>query len=221
MRENTLLVFTSDNGMNLGHHGIYGKGNGTFPQNMYDTSVKVPLVVNRPGHVPAGEVVADLFSHYDLFPTLLDYVGLDNPEADRLPGSTFAPLFRGQPCAGQARVVVYDEYGPVRMVRTRDWKYVHRYPYGPHELYDLRNDPDERYNLVAVREMGERIAEMKAMLEDWFVRYVDPTLDGTHEPVTGDGQIDLAGVKGKGRLAFDSHPSVLVGGAGLCHHQYP
>ena len=43
LRENTLIAFTSDNGMNMGHHGIYGKGNGTYPPNMFDTSVKVPM----------------------------------------------------------------------------------------------------------------------------------------------------------------------------------
>lgn len=39
------VVFTSDNGMNTGHHGIWGKGNGTYPQNMYDTSVKIPFIL--------------------------------------------------------------------------------------------------------------------------------------------------------------------------------
>ena len=42
--------------------------------------------------------------------------------------------------------MIYDEYGPVRMIRTRAWKYVHRCPYGPHELYDLANDPEEKAN---------------------------------------------------------------------------
>ena len=56
LADDTLVIFTSDNGMNMGHHGIYGKGNGTFPQNMYDTSVKVPALLSRPGHVPEGVV---------------------------------------------------------------------------------------------------------------------------------------------------------------------
>jgi hypothetical protein len=48
------------------------------------------------------------------------------------------------------------------------------------------------------------VAELKACLEAWFVRYVDPQLDGTKEPVTGKGQLDLAGVAGQGRRAFDT-----------------
>ncbi|MGN5734636.1 sulfatase-like hydrolase/transferase [Arthrobacter psychrochitiniphilus] len=50
LREDTLVIFSSDNGFNCGHHGVWGKGNGTFPQNMYDSSVKVPAIFNWPGH---------------------------------------------------------------------------------------------------------------------------------------------------------------------------
>ena len=207
-RENTLFLFTSDNGMNMGHHGIWGKGNGTFPQNMYDTSVKVPMIVWQPGRVPAGRVDSSLRSHYDIYPTLLDYAGLPNPEADALPGASFAALLRGDHDANRYEqspgpVVVFDEYGPVRMIRTREWKYVHRYPYGPNELYDLVRDAGETTNLVADGEPHPQAQRLRSDLEQWFLRYTDPGRDGTKEPVTGKGQLDLAGIPGKGRRAFD------------------
>jgi choline-sulfatase len=202
VRENTLVFFTSDNGMNMGHHGIYGKGNGTFPQNMFDTSVKVPAIVSRPGHISQGVVAGEMVSHYDWMPTLLDYLGLDNPEAIELPGHSFAHLLRG--VAGQAResIVVYDEYGPVRMIRTREWKYVHRYPYGPHELYSLADDPGEERNLYHDPSCEHILRELKGKLEAWFVRYVDPKRDGTKEPVTGKGQMGLCGPAAKGEENF-------------------
>ena len=208
LRENTLVFFTSDNGMNMGHHGIYGKGNGTFPQNMYEESVKVPALVSRPGYIPEGEVCGAMLSHYDFMPTLLNYLRMENPEADRLPGRSFAGLLnaagrlRGDGLAGRERVVVYDEYGPVRMIRTTDWKYVHRYPYGPNELWDLTNDPGERDNLIDDPKHAAKIVEMKAGLEDWFARYADPLLDGRVEPVTGKGQLGLAGPAGRGERNF-------------------
>jgi len=118
-REDTIIFFTSDNGMNMGHHGIYGKGNGTFPLNMYDTSVKVPAILSAPGRCREGVVEDGLFSHYDFFPTLADYLSLDAPDAERLPGQSFAPILRGQGTPGRRDVFVYDEYGPVRMVRDR------------------------------------------------------------------------------------------------------
>jgi len=210
LRESTLVFFVSDNGFNCGHHGIWGKGNATFPLNLYDTSIKVPAIISHPGRIPQGGTCGALLSGYDFMPTLLDYIGLENPDADRLPGRSFLPLLRGQQMAERDHVVVYDEYGPARMIRTREWKYIHRYPYGPHELYDLVHDPGERINLlVDDRSFGlkrgdvrEVVATLKARLEEWFAVYVDPRLDGTHEPVAGRGQINLAGTGGRGAPAF-------------------
>ena len=203
LRDSTLVFFSSDNGMNMGHHGVFGKGNGTFPPNMYDTSVKVPALVSRPGHVPEGVVADALLSHYDWMPTLLDYLGLEAPDAERLPGASFAPLLRGGSLEGRESVVVFDEYGPVRMIRTRDWKYVHRYPYGPHELYDLARDRAETRNLVGDPAREAVIAELKGQLDAWFARHADPLRDGAREAVTGKGQVALAGPAGQGRKAFE------------------
>jgi choline-sulfatase len=88
--------------------------------------------------------------------------------------------------------VVYDEYGPVRMVRTRDWKYVHRYPDGPHELFDLRADPDERRNRYADPAAAAVLASLRSRLTAWFDRYADPACDGAAKGVTGCGQIGRA-----------------------------
>ena len=203
LRENTLVLFLSDNGMNMGHHGIYGKGNGTFPLNMYDTSVKIPAILSRPGYVAQGVVDGHMLSQYDWLPTLLDYLGMESPEAERLPGKSFAALLRGEPFEEPENVVVFDEYGPVRMIRTREWKYVRRYAYGPHELYDLANDPDERQNLIDDPERRGVVEEMKTRLVEWFVRYADPRLDGAKEEVYGKGQLGLAGPAGKGKKVFD------------------
>lgn len=202
LRENTLVIFSGDNGMNMGHHGIWGKGNGTFPMNLYDTSIKVPFLMSQPGRLPAGWVDGHLLSHYDLFPTLLDYLEIPHRE-ENLPGTSFSPLLRGLGLPGRDHVVVFDEYGPVRCIRTREWKYIHRYPYGPHELYDLVNDPGEERNLAEDPARAGRAAEMRAGLEDWFLRYTDPALDGVREAVTGKGQIEQVGIAGAGRPAFD------------------
>jgi choline-sulfatase len=148
LREDTLIVFTSDNGYSCGHHGFWGKGNG------------------------------------------------------RLPGRSFLPVLTGESDTGRDLVVVYAEYGPTRMVRTREWKYVHRYPYGPNELYDLANDPDERRNLVEEPEQIARIREMRHHLAEWFAQYVDPVMDGATLPVTGYGQHARIGPQSRGENSF-------------------
>ncbi len=178
LREKTLIIFMSDNGMSCGHHGFWGKGNGTWPRNMYENSIKVPAIFSHPRRIPQGRAQMEMVSAYDFMPTLLDYLGLPLPKGDNLPGISFLPLLLDQSKQGRENVVIYDEYGPVRMIRSREWKYVHRYPDGPYELYDLVNDPDERQNLVADNSQKTRIVELKSMLDEWFTRYVNPALDG-------------------------------------------
>ena len=203
--DNTLVIFTSDNGFNCGHHGIWGKGNGTFPLNMYDTSVKVPLVMWHPGRIAAGMTVRSMVSAYDFMPTLLEYLGLEVSPRPELPGHSFARLLEGPetPADDAPPLVVFDEYGPTRMIRTDTDKYICRYPYGPDEYYEMKNDPGEEENRIDSPACVERIWELKRQMEAWFARYADPALDGRNERVSGNGQLDRAGLYAQGRKNYE------------------
>jgi arylsulfatase A-like enzyme len=192
LRESTLIIFTSDNGMNMGHHGIWGKGNGTYPPNMFDTSVKVPTLLSMPGRVPTGEVSSDLLSHYDLMPTILEFAGVSPSEKleDR-PGASFVSSVTGQPRQTPKPVVVHDEYGQTRMIRTDSKKYVHRYPSGPNEFWDLDNDPEETVNQIDNPVFSEEISKLRSQLEKWFKLYTEPDRDGSRQNGKGRGQVGL------------------------------
>ena len=103
----------------MGHHGIWGKGNGTFPLNMYDTSVKVPAI-SRTRRVPAGRRWTTICSATTTScPRCWTTWACANPQAQTLPGPQLrAAAARRDACAGREHVVVFDEYGPVRMIRT-------------------------------------------------------------------------------------------------------
>ena len=193
--DDTIIIFSSDNGMNMGHHGIWGKGNGTFPMNMYDTSVKVPFLISYPSLIPKGSVCSDMVSAYDFFPTLMDLLGIKTDAIKDLPGRSFYKSLLGESRdSDDSSIVVFDEYGPVRMIRSRHFKYIHRYPYGPNEFYDLVKDPDENNNCIDDPNYRTEILEMRKKLEKWFAEYADPEIDGTREGVTGLGQLCRAGV---------------------------
>ncbi len=198
MAGDTLVVFTSDNGFSCGHHGFWGKGNATFPLNMYEESVKVPFITRHPGRIPEGAVCDSLVSAYDFMPTLLDYLGLSPSDTMKRPGVSFAPALLGECFDRRKDVVVLDEYGPNRMIRGRRYKYVTRYPYGPNELYDLAADPGETRNLLKEEGFEELEQNMRLRLETWFAAYVNPEIDGAREAVFGSGQTGLAGLWGKG-----------------------
>lgn len=197
LRENTVVIFTSDNGMCMGHHGIWGKGNGTFPQNMYEESVQVPFILSYPPLTNrSGKTIENLASALDIYPTILDLAQISDPQTFVLPGQSLLPIIRGQkdPSTDGRCVFVFEEYGPVRMLRTSQYKYIHRYPYGPHEFYDLQQDPREEINQIAEPCRQRMILEMRHQLNMWCRKYVDPDVDGSREAVTGWGQLCRAGL---------------------------
>lgn len=186
--DNTVIVFLGDNGHSCGQHGIWGKGNGTYPLNMYDEAVKVPAIISRPGHVGV-QVRDELLSGYDVAPTLLELAGLPTDAMGTGPGRSFCDILHGTERPTD-RVVIFDEYGATRMLRTREWKYVARRGDEPDELYDLINDPGERRNLVDDDGHAETVATLASELADWFDRYADPVHDSSNLEVTGLGQTD-------------------------------
>ncbi len=203
LTERTLVVFCSDNGFNFGHHGVWGKGNGTFPFNMYETSVKVPCIFSQPGTIAGGRVLTGLHSNYDMYPTLLAYLQLPQPAGLALPGKSLAGALLGAKDNEHSAVVVYDEYGGTRMVRTERWKYIHRYDHGPCELFDLASDPGERSNLYYDPAQAARVISLRRLLEDFFDTYAEERNDGRELDVRGFGQgADLTGDRSADRGVF-------------------
>jgi arylsulfatase A-like enzyme len=206
LAENTVVVFSGDNGMNLGQHGIWGKGNGTYPQNMYDTSVKIPFFVWGPGRIRQGAVVDNLVSHYDVLPTLREFLGqkIHASPDDKLPGESFlAELTEGRGPTDR-KLCILDEYGPVRMIRSRRYKYIHEGIRGGHQLYDLKLDPGERVNRYGDPAYAEIRASLATELERAFREYTLAPFDGAKTAPTGSGQ--MGPILREGEAVF--HPQI-------------
>ncbi len=176
----TLIVFTADQGWAGGQHGIWGMGDHTRPLHAFDGTMHIPLIYHQPGTIPPGRTSDIMTSNYDFLPTLLDYLGL----ADRMaadppsPGRSYAAVLKGGTVEWDN--VVFYEFENVRAIRTGEWKYVERYPDGPHELYDLKNDPGERFNLFGQPRQAEIQSRLKRRLQVFFKRYADPKYDLWH-----------------------------------------
>lgn len=169
--DNTLVIYVADHGLALGHHGFWGKGNSTRPLNMYDVSLRVPLLLRWPaGGFAGGRVVAQSVDHYDTFALLCEAAGIGLDPTRHYPGRSYAPLARGEalPDWREAR---FGEYGDLRMIRTPHHKLVRRYPAGPDDLFDLERDPGEEHNLSGQPALAGIEAELRAMLEAWYAQY--------------------------------------------------
>ena len=151
--KNTVVVYTSDHGEMAGAHRMWTK------HNMYEQSVRVPLVVRTPDHAGAGTAREHIVEQVDLLPTLAELCGLDAPLG--LDGRSFAASVRGARHA--AREFAYSEYyfcrrvftaddrfvgkPPIIMVRTDRWKFNYL-SWERSELFDLENDPGEFRNAI-------------------------------------------------------------------------
>lgn len=162
--EHTLVVFSGDNGLSLGDHGLFGK------QNLYEFGgMHVPLVIAGPG-VRAGRSDALVYL-FDLYPTFCDFAGAV-PPADA-EGATLRPLLAGQ--AASLRPVLFTAYQDVqRAVRDERWKLI-RYPQVDRtQLFDLATDPHERRNLAAEPAHQATLARLRALLAQEAAHWGDP-----------------------------------------------
>jgi len=155
---NTVIVAVGDHGEGLGEHGEEEHG-----LLLYDSSMRVPLLISRPGHMPESEEAAASVSTVDILPSILDLFGFKLPS--RVSGRSFEAALEGKSIPDEAVYLETEfpltEYGwsPLRGVVTTEWKYV----LAPREeLYDLKSDPGELDNLADA--MPDRAKELAARL---------------------------------------------------------
>ncbi len=176
LADNTLIVYTSDQGFYLGEHGWYDK------RFMYEESLRMPLVMRYPAAVPAGQVNDAMVLNLDFAPTLLDYAGVEVPPD--MQGRSFRPIAAGQPPADWRTSMYYHYYEfphgwhDVRKhegVRTDRYKLIHFYDdIDAWELYDLREDPHELHNRAEDPAMQAVLTGMKQRLDSLRAHYRVP-----------------------------------------------
>ncbi|MFO7170857.1 MAG: sulfatase-like hydrolase/transferase, partial [Chloroflexota bacterium] len=198
LAENTLVIFTTDHGL-------------AFPGakcTLTDHGIGVALIMRGPGGFRGGQITDALVSQIDLFPTLLDLLGIER--RPWLQGRSLMPLIRGEADevndAVFAEVTYHAAYEPQRAVRTRRYKYIRRFdgrdrpvlpniddspskslllehglanrPVPEEALYDLVFDPQEARNVASDLRLFPVLRDMRARLEQWMQATDDPLLRG-------------------------------------------
>ena len=192
---NTLVIFASDHGFNAGHHGFWGKGNAAYPLNMYETSIRIPMIWRHTGVITPG-VEESVVQVLDVAPTLLEYAGnFSLPGTVNSPGESFVDLLLDQTKRNTRKTrTIYGEYGQTRYARINATKkYVSRLT-GHMELYDLSSDQGETTNLIGAftdfttSNYSREAASYEYTMRQWFSYYEDPYVSGWTQAVTGKGQ---------------------------------
>lgn len=173
LAENTIVVYTSDQGFYLGEHGWFDK------RFMYEESLRTPLVIRYPKEIKAGMKSDALVQNLDFGPTLLDYAGI-NPPKD-MQGKSFRRLLRGDTEDWRDAIYYsYYAYPAVHQVRrhygvsTDRYKLIHfYYDIDEWELYDLKKDPHELHNVYDDPEYAEVQKKMHNRLKELRKKYKD------------------------------------------------
>ena len=181
--EDTAVVVTADHGESLGQHG-----EATHAVLSYDSTLRVPLIVKAPADFGLEpRVVQETVSHVDLFPTMLEMLGVAPPS--ELPGESLLPTMGGNVRA--PRFAYFESslprfsfgWEPLFGIRADGWKYIH----APEpELYDLSADTDELYNLASSR------VDRRGAMEDLLFRTIESTEPvSSTEPTAGEMDADV------------------------------
>lgn len=174
--DNTVIVYTSDQGFFLGEHGWFDK------RFMYEECQRMPLIVRYPKAIKAGSVSSAICMNVDFAPTFLDLAGIDIPED--IQGESLKPILEneGRTPDGWRKAAYYHYYEyPAEHsvkrhygIRTRDFKLIHFYnDIDEWEMYDLKKDPNEMNNVFGHPEYAEVQQEMMSLLKETQTQYGD------------------------------------------------
>lgn len=164
--ENTIIIFTSDNGLTIGDHRF-----GATKNCPYDACAKIPFIVHAPGYFEP-RLDSSLVANIDLFPTIADWAGFQTPET--VDGLSMASLLQDPAILWREALLL--EHWPTNegvgsiipefySIRTTEWKYT-EYSTGEAELYDLVNDPHELQNIAGKREYRKIQEELEKRLQE-------------------------------------------------------
>lgn len=155
--DNTIIIYSADNGLALGSHGLLGK------QSVFEHSMRTPLIIAGPG-IPRGKSTKAFTYLLDLFPTLCDVLAIQ-PPAD-LEGESLRPLWEGK--KARVRDSVFLPYMQIqRAVRDERWKLIAYPKIGHLQLFDLQNDQYEKTNLIDRQEYAMHVQRLQKLMKQW------------------------------------------------------
>jgi choline-sulfatase len=161
---NTVVIFTSDQGLAVGQHGLMGK------QNLYDHSLRMPFIIAGPG-IPKGRRNEALFNMQSLFATTCQMANVPLPDTVQFP--SIVPLITG--AKKEMHDTLYAAFlNRQRAIRTRQWKLIRTPHAGEVQLFDLRRDSWEMRNLASDPKHAATIAMLDAKLRALMREMKDP-----------------------------------------------
>lgn len=170
LRDNTLVIFTSDSGYLLGRHGLWSNGFASEPINMYEEVMRTPMIWSWWGKIPVAAARPEVIGSYDFLPSLSEASGVAPPPLKRLCGRSYLPLAMNKrlPKKQPWENLAFGQYRDTAMARDFRYKLILRNNgEGPNELYDLRADAREKVNQYDNAQFSSVRKRLTAELAAW------------------------------------------------------
>ena len=170
--KNTIVIYTGDNGYSLNERQLAGKWFG------WEEDLRVPLIIYDPRNTKKqGSNIEETALNIDIAPTILDYAGVEIPETYQ--GSSLVSLVKGEQVSSWRDEFFFEHmYQPKRVsippmvgVRTNTWKFVDFYKNDHLQLYNLKEDPKEQFNLAQLPEYKSKVDELRKRTADYISKY--------------------------------------------------
>lgn len=163
LRDNTMVIFLSDHGYNLGEHKCWSK------ISLWEGSVRVPMIISSPFHEDGyGTKNATVIELIDLYPTITEICGMDELQPDNLQGKSLLPILEGKKMDVKNSIAYTITRGNGRTIRTKRWRYTRwgdEANISNEELYDHQDDPEEHNNLIMNSDYEEVIKRMRNLFD--------------------------------------------------------
>jgi N-acetylglucosamine-6-sulfatase len=180
LADDTVVIYLGDNGFALGEHGFYDK------RDAFEESIRIPLLVRAPGNERPGRSISAMVQNIDIAPTILEACGVQAPKSWTMDGRSFWPLITGA-TVDWRKHILYEYHWewnfpatPTTLaIRTERYKYIFYHgTWDANGLYDLKTDPHERHNLVAI----PAYAELRDRLQSQLFAELEAS-GGLHLPI--------------------------------------
>lgn len=163
IRENTIVIFISDHGYNLGEHDCWSK------VSLWEGSVRIPMIISYPGYkLNYGSTNSSITRLIDLYPTLTELCGMSEIQPGILQGKSLAPIVKGETSESGEELAYTITGGKGATIRTSRWRYTRwgeDVENGNEELYDHQNDPEENVNFATDLNSQNVLKEMRQILD--------------------------------------------------------
>ncbi|MDF7824527.1 sulfatase-like hydrolase/transferase [Pontiellaceae bacterium B12227] len=216
LADNTVVIYSSDQGFYMGEHGWFDK------RWIYEESLRMPFLIRWPGTVAPGSSFGEMIQNIDYAPTFLDIAGLSAPP--EVQGRSFLPILKGKTPTDWRSAVYYHYYEyprphqvePHRGLRTERYTFADYYRVGEQELFDNQTDPQQLHNVAADPQYAGVVRELQAQLKSMETRF-----DGHPQPAETAGVEVVSaaplpvGQMIPGRIELENYDE---GGEGVAYH---